>query len=354
LHFNTAPMSDLLTKNYSDGSVLSFGELLLRITPDAGGEWLQDNAIPVFVGGAELNVATALALWDLPSRYFTAMPPNGMSDQLMAFLQTKNIDTSAILQHGKRLGIYYLTKGQDLKHDALIYDRAGSAFAELTTGLIDWDKVLNGVTWFHFSAICPAISQQAADVCLEALQAASQRGITISVDLNYRSKLWKYGKEPIDVMPQLAQYCDVIMGNVWAARQMLGVSEVPEIHESGQKSIYLKTAQNTSEAIISHFPKCRAVANTFRFDANNTNVQYYTALYTGNELYTSHEYQAETIIDKVGSGDCYMAGLIYGFYNNWHPQQTVEFATAAAFEKLFVASDATNRTVEDIQKAMQS
>jgi 2-dehydro-3-deoxygluconokinase len=346
-------MSNLLNKDYRSGSVLSFGELLLRITPDAGGNWLRENTLPVFVGGAELNVATALALWDVPSRYFTALPQNGMSAQVIDFLNEKDIDTSSIMFHGKRIGLYFLTKGQDLKHDALIYDRAHSAFADLTTSLIDWDKVLDGVTWFHFSAICPAISQNVADVCKEALQAASAKGITISLDLNYRSKLWQYGKKPVEIMPELAQYCDLIMGNIWAANNMLGIPIIPDIVESGQKSLYLKAAQNTSEEIIKQFPKCKAVANTFRFDANNTNVDYYTALYIDGKLYDSKEYQAETIVDKVGSGDCYMAGLIYGFYNNNDPQQLLEFATAAAFTKLFVNSDATDRTVEFIENAIK-
>jgi 2-dehydro-3-deoxygluconokinase len=343
-------MSELTSKDYTTGAVLNFGELLLRITPDAQGDWLQQNSLPVFVGGAELNVATALALWDVPSRYFTALPKNGMSAQIVSFLEEKEIDTSSIFYHGNRVGLYFLTKGQDLKHDALIYDRAYSAFAELTLGQVNWDAVLDGVTWFHFSAICPAISQNAADVCKEVLEVASKKGITISVDLNYRAKLWKYGKEPIDVMPQLAQYCDLIMGNVWAAERMLGTPVSPDVTESGQKSLYVKEAQKSSEAIIKQFPKCKAVANTFRFDANNTDVQYYTVLYTDGQPYLSGEYTAETIIDKVGSGDCYMAGLIYGFYNGLDPQQTVNFATAAAFTKLFVNSDATDKTVEEIEK----
>ncbi|WP_157542394.1 sugar kinase [Mucilaginibacter aquatilis] len=346
-------MSEILNKDYSSGSVLNFGELLLRITPDATGEWLQENSLPVFVGGAELNVATALALWNVPSRYFTALPKNGMSDQLISFLNEKSIDTSTIVYHGKRVGLYFLTKGQDLKHDALIYDRAHSAFADLTTGLIDWDKVLDGVTWFHFSAICPAISQNVADVCKEALEAASRKGITISVDLNYRAKLWQYGKQPIDVMPELAQYCDLIMGNIWAAERMLGVAVDELVTESGQKSLYVKEAQKSSEEIIKQFPKCKAVANTFRFTTeDNTNIDYYTVLYTDGKPHVSGEYFAETIVDKVGSGDCYMAGLIYGFYNNYEPQETVDFATAAAFTKLFVNSDATNRSVDFIQQAI--
>src|SRR5260221_8681741 len=197
------------------GSILSFGELLLRICPDADGEWLNNNLLPFYVGGAELNVATALAIWGLSSKYFTALPDNGLSAQIKKFLQNKGIDTSAIHTNGKRIGLYFLTKGQDLKHDALIYDRADSAFAGLKPGLIDWDKILEGVSWFHFSAICPAISQNVADLCKEVLEVASKKNITISVDMNYRSKLWQYGKSPIEGMSGLVNYCDLGMGNLF-------------------------------------------------------------------------------------------------------------------------------------------
>jgi len=334
------------------GKILCFGELLLRIIPDADGEWLDNNQLPFYVGGAELNVATALALWGLPSKYVTALPQNGLTEQIIESLEGKDIDTSAIAFGEGRLGLYFLTKGRDLKHDALVYDRAGSAFAGLTTGTIDWDKVFNDVSWFHFSAICPAISQQVADVCQEALEAADKKGITISVDMNYRSKLWKYGKSPLEVMPGLVKYCDLVMGNVWANELMVGIDLIPDIHESGQKSIYLKEALNSSEKIIAQYPKCKAVANTFRFDSSD-DINYYTSLYLSNQFFNSKEYNTNGVIDKVGSGDCFMAGLIYGFYNNLEPQETLDFATAAAFEKLFVNGDATDKTVEEIKRSMQ-
>ncbi|WP_295711686.1 sugar kinase [Mucilaginibacter sp.] len=346
-------MSRALEIKSPQGKILSFGELLLRICPDADGEWLNDNQLPFFVGGAELNVATALALWDLPSAYFTALPGNAMSKQITDYLQQKKVDASSVFTTGERIGLYYLTRGKDIKNNALIYDRAGSAFATLKPGQVDWDKVLDGVSWFHFSAICPAISQDAADVCLEVLEAASAKNITISIDLNYRSKLWKYGKEPIDIMPKLAGYADLMMGNIWAAEMMLGIPIAPDIHESGQKSIYLKEALQTSESIMVQYPKCKAVANTFRFDAGK-GIEYYTALYTGDKLYNSNQYDTDEVIDKVGSGDCFMAGLIYGFYNNQDPRQTLEFATAAAYTKLFIEGDATNKTVEEIIKAIKS
>jgi len=334
------------------GKILSFGELLLRLIPDAEGAWLNHNQLSFYVGGAELNVATALALWGLSSKYVTALPDNGLARQITTSLDGKNIDTSDIAFGDGRLGLYFLTKGRDLKHDALVYDRANSAFAGLKSGTIDWDKVLDGISWFHFSAICPAINQNIADVCKEALQAADKKGITISVDLNYRSKLWKYGKTPLDIMPELVQYCDLVMGNVWAEEAMLGIDVIPDIHESGQQSIYLKEALKSSERIVEKYPKCKAVANTFRFDGSG-DISYYTSLYLDNHFFTSKEYKTEKVIDKVGSGDCFMAGLIFGFYNNLEPQETLEFATAAAFEKLFVNGDATDKTVEEIRRSMQ-
>ncbi|GAA3985862.1 sugar kinase [Mucilaginibacter dorajii] len=345
-------MSNPLNISSAKGKILSFGELLLRICPDAGGEWLKDNQLPFFVGGAELNVATALSVWGAPSSYFTVLPDNELSAQITNYLQAKNVDTSPVFNGGDRIGLYYLTRGKDIKNNALIYDRAGSAFATLKPGQVDWDKVLDGVSWFHFSAICPAISQSVADVCLEILEAASAKNITISIDLNYRSRLWKYGKQPIDILPALVKYADLVMGNIWAAELMLDIPVAPDIHESGQKSIYLKEGLQTSEAIMKQYPKCKAVANTFRFDAGE-GINYYTALYADGKLHNSTQYDTDKVIDKVGSGDCFMAGLIYGFYTNLDPQQTLEFATAAAYTKLFIEGDATNKTVEEIYNAIK-
>lgn len=333
------------------GKVLSFGELLLRICPDGDGEWLAENKLPFYVGGAELNVATALALWQIPSAYFTALPENFMSEQIIGYMNARDIDTSKIHHGGDRIGLYYLPKGKDLKNAGVIYDRANSAFAMLQTGTVNWDKVLDGVTWFHFSAICPALNQAAADVCLEALKAASAKGITISIDLNFRAKLWQYGKQPIEIVPQLAAYCDLIMGNIWAAEKMLGIAVPDGIVEVDDKKTYLEQAKKTSEEIVNKFPKCKHVANTFRFDYQK-GIRYYTTLYTNNELLVSKEYLSYQILDKVGSGDCFMAGLIYGFYKGNNPLQTLNFATAAAYNKLYIPSDATTATVAVVEKTL--
>ena len=331
--------------------VLSFGEILLRICPDMDGVWLNENKLPFYVGGAELNVATALALWNVPSAYLSAVPDNSVTREIIDYLNVRNIDTTPMVYHGERLGLYYLPKGKDLKNAGVIYDRANSAYADLKVGQINWDDVFEDVAWFHFSAICPAINQNIADVCLEALKVASARNITISLDLNYRAKLWKYGKEPIDILPELAQYCTLIMGNVWAANKMLGTALHEDLipTEGYAKETLLQQATDTSKEILSLFPACKAVANTFRFD-HGKGIRYYTAIYTDNELTVSEEYVSEEILDKVGSGDCFMAGLIYGFYNQLPAKEMLNFATAAAYDKLYIPSDATTSTVADIEK----
>ncbi len=329
------------------GKVLCFGELLLRLSPDVDGQWLVDNSMLVFVGGAELNVATALAKWKIPVGYCTVLPDNILSKQILKTLHQKNIDASSVLLNGNRIGIYYLPQGTDIKNTGVIYDRANSSFSQLQKGTIDWDKVLTDVSWFHFSAICPAISQSLADVCEEVLKVCVRKNIYVSVDLNYRSKLWQYGKQPNEVMPQLVQHCDLIMGNVWAAEIILNIPVHPQIKQIDTKEIYLKQAIETSQNIIKQFPKCKAVANTFRFDHNG--IHYYGTLFSEDQLYVSSEYKTKTVIDKVGSGDCFMAALIYGLSNQHSLQQITDFATEAAFQKLFIKSDSIDKTLEEIK-----
>lgn len=332
--------------------VLCFGELLLRFSPLAGGEWIRQNSMPVFIGGAELNVATALANWEVPVAYCTALPDHDMSKEIVLALEEKGISTNKIRFSGSRIGTFYLPQGADLKSAGTIYDRAYSSFWELKPGQIDWAEKLQDVQWLHFTAISPALNENVAAVCLEAAKAASQKGITVSVDLNYRAKLWKWGKEPHEVMPELAEQCDVIMGNIWAAGLMLGTPVDEAIHENATTEKYLAHAKSTSLAVMEKFPRCKAVANTFRLDRDN--IRYFTSFYTAGEQFNSKEYTCETVVDRAGSGDCYMAGLIYGMTNNLSSQETVEYATAAAFGKLQEKGDSTRQTVENVYQTIKA
>lgn len=340
--------------------VLSFGELLLRICPDVEGDWLEENSLPFYVGGAEANVATALALWGVSSAYLTALPDNMMARQLAGYLEDRGIDTSRVLYQGERLGLYYLPKGKDVKNAGVIYDRAHSAFSALRPEMIDWDKVLDGVGWLHFSAISPALNAGVAEVCKEGLKAAREKGITISVDLNYRAKLWQYGVAPTAVMPGLVEYCDLVMGNLWAAEKMLGIPVEEGLAESGRKEDFLEHARRSSEQIVERFPRVRQVAKTFRFDKGEKGVHYYTTFFGDGMLYVSQEYFSDAIVDKVGSGDCFMAGLIRGLYRDQQVgegrpvAEVLEFATAAAFSKLFIPSDATDQPADAVEKFMMT
>ena len=329
--------------------VLCFGELLLRFSPSGQGEWLSNNQMPVFVGGAELNVATALSTWGVPVKYCTAVPDHTVSREIISYLEKRKIDTSPVLFSGERLGIYYLSAGLDFKSTATIFDRKNSSFATLTTGQLNWDSILADVSWFHFSAIAPGLSKSTAALCREALEAVSKKNIPISVDLNYRPLLWKYGSEPLEIMPELVQYCDVIMGNLWSAHTLLGVPLASSLQLDTNSQTYIEHAAKTAETIMSISPSCRYVANTFRFDEKEK-VDYFATLNTSQGQTVSPLFHSQQVIDKVGSGDCFMAGLIYGIINKHQPIDIISFAAAAAFGKLHEKGDTTSNSVDAIQQ----
>ena len=332
--------------------IFCFGELLLRMSPALGRQWIRDHQMPVYIGGAELNVATALAGWDIPNKYCTALPENYLSTEILEDVKTRGIDTSPVYFSGNRIGSYYLPQGADLKNTGVIYDRSHSSFAELTPGCIQWEEVLKDCTWFHFSAISPALNNNVAAVCREALYYASQKGITISIDLNFRSKLWQYGKKPTQVMPELVNYCNVIMGNIWAANSLLGFPVDENLQDKPSKERYLSHATETATQIRQQFPACDTVANTFRFDKGD-GIHYYAALDNKKGQVVSPEMHTDKVIDKVGSGDCFMAGLIYGLHKNLPAQDTISFAAAAAFGKLQEKGDATSQSVNDVNAILK-
>lgn len=328
--------------------VLCFGELLLRMSPSSGGDWLRKGLMPVYTGGSELNVAAGLAKWDVPVSFFTVIPDNYLSKTIAGYLLERKIDISPVQYSGNRIGIYYLPQGTDLKNEGVIYDRSNSSFSELRPGTIDWGIVLKNVSWFHFSAISPGLSENCLQVCKEAIRESSKRNITVSVDLNYRSKLWQYGKSPDQVMPELVDYCDLIMGNIWSSHILLGIDLDENIHQKGRKEDYLDHANQTATDIQRIFPKCRTIANTFRFDSGNDGFLYYTSLFHDGTQYNSPEFSTRSIRDRVGSGDCFMAGLIYGLYHQHPPQDIVNFATSAAFGKMQETGDFTDQNIEMI------
>lgn len=328
--------------------VFCFGELLLRFSPNLQKAWIHEHNMPVFVGGAELNVAKALANWQVPVKYCTAVPDNYISKEILESLQDEGINTQHVLLSGERIGTYTLPMGADLKNAGVIYDRAYSSFSFLKKGMIDWEKVLEGYDWFHFTAISPALNTTIVEVCEEALQFAAKKGMTISVDLNYRAKLWQYGKQPVEVMPNLVKYCHVIMGNVWSAHQLLGSPLDPALANHCTKDFYIAQSKLVSEKIMTMFLQCHTVANTYRFSEGEA-VRYYATITNKNEHVVSKEYFTETVVDKVGSGDCFMAGLIYASIHEFSAQKAIDFAASAAFGKLQEVGDNTKQSIQLIE-----
>jgi 2-dehydro-3-deoxygluconokinase len=326
--------------------VFCFGELLMRFSPNLQKQWIIEHSMPVFIGGAELNVAKALAAWQTPVKYCTALPDNYISKEIIDSLHEEGIDATSIVLSGDRIGSYTLPMGADLKNAGVIYDRAYSSFSFLKRGMINWEAVLEGYDWFHFTAISPALNPTIVDVCEEALEFATKKGMTISVDLNYRAKLWQYGKKPVEVMPSLVKYCHVIMGNVWSAHQLLGTQLNPALNEACEKEFYIQQSEIVSKEIMNTYPNCSLVANTYRFSEGDA-VRYYATLTNKQEHVVCKEHFCENVIDKVGSGDCFMGGLIYGSLQvDFNLDQVINFAASAAFGKLQEVGDYTKQSIQ--------
>ena len=320
---------------------------MLKLSPELGGKWIHDEIITTHIGGAELNVATALACWKLPVKYCTALPDNYLSKEICEELGKKHIDTSAVKFSGNRIGIYYLPKGAELKSAGVIYDRAYSSFGELKPGMIDWNDVLKDCNWFHFTAISPALNENVVAVCKEALEVASARNMTISVDLNYRAKLWQYGKKPVDVMPGLVSHCNVIMGNLWAVESLLGIGS-PLKESAGKTKDELAEATGKSMLQLhKDYEKAETFAYTFRLDN-----EYFGVLQHGPKMAVSKTFEIKNVVDKAGSGDCFMGGLIYGFTNKNSTDEIINFAASAAVGKLSEKGDSTKQTIEQVKARM--
>ncbi|MFB6455034.1 PfkB family carbohydrate kinase [Chitinophaga sp. Hz27] len=327
--------------------VITFGEILLRLSPQ-----LSSHTAAIYVGGAEANVAAGLAQWGTPVSYLSKVPDNGLSRDVLSQLTALGIETDRMLWGGDRIGIYYLAQGSDLKHAEVVYDRKYSSFAGIEPGTTDWDSLLGDAEWFHWSAITPALNPQAAAICKEVLEAATRKGLTISTDLNFRSKLWQYGKKPFEIMPELVEYCDVIMGNIWAAHTMLDTSLNTAELERDTKEAYLEQATHVAKEITERYKRCKRVAFTFRFSSGPTHNHYYAFYYNEGKVSVSKAYDTDKVVDRVGSGDCFMAGLIHAQLAGKDDQGIISFAAAAAYSKFFVKGDFNTTPIEEIYKLM--
>ncbi len=324
-------------------SVLCFGEVLIR-QQALGNSFFEpnNNLLRIYPGGSEANVAVTLSQMGTPASYFSVFPDHALSDEIISTLDKLDIDTTKIIKQGDRIGSYILLSSNGLTKGEVIYDRKYSSFSLLTPEQIDFDNLFNQVDWFHWTALTPALNANMATLMENLLAEAERRKITISVDLNYRNRLWQYGKEPIDVMPNLVRYCDVVMGNIWAANKMLGTSIDDTFHRQTSSEEYTAYAEKSAREVFAKFPKVKHIANTFRFMDNPQHNYFYGTYHTPDITTISQAYETHEVLDRIGSGDAFMGGLIHALKNNKSPQEIVEIATGAGYQKLFVEGDFGN------------
>lgn len=331
--------------------VVTFGEIMLRLAPEGFLRFSQADRFEVVYGGGESNVAVSLANYGIPVDFVTRLPKNDIGECAMMELRKRGVGVDKIIWGGDRLGIYFLETGAVSRGSKVVYDRAHSAVAEIETGMIDWDAVFEGVEWFHWTGITPAISQGAADVCLEAVKAASDKGITISTDLNYRAKLWNYGGDREKIMTELTSYCDVILGNEEDAEKHFGIHpEGVDVHKDAH-DVKAEVFLSVCKQMMAKFPKAKKVITTLRGSISATHNTWAGVLYDGKKMYETRQYQITDIVDRVGGGDSFMGGLIYGLLK--YPgddQNALDFAVAASALKHTIKGDANLVSVEEVEK----
>ena len=323
--------------------VVTFGEIMLRLSPPGHQRFRQARDLRVEYGGGESNVAVSLANFGLGVSFVTRLPDNDLGECALFSLRGAGIDTEHVVRGGKRLGIYFLEKGAVQRASKVVYDREDSGMATIQPGQIDWDAAFAGATWFHWTGITPALSQSAADACLEACRAADDRGLTISVDLNHREKLWQYGKSPREIMPPLVEYCDLIVGGSREAESYFGIPRPAD-----------DDFTTVARALQERFPKARHLATTLRETLSASHNTYSGLLWDGHELHASPTYQLTHIVDRVGGGDSFMGGLIYGLIT-WPdaPATAVRFAAAASALKHTIPGDVNLVTVDEVVELME-
>ncbi len=327
--------------------VVTFGEIMLRLSTERHLRFSQAKTFAATYGGGEFNVAVSLANYGIPVEFITRLPENEIGACALKEMRKFNVESKNVIYGGDRLGIYYLETGAGTRGSNVVYDRANSSMATIPKGSIDWESVLKGVTWFHWSGITPAISQSAAEECLEAIKVAHKLGVTISSDLNYRSKLWQYGKEPNQVMPELLKYSNVILGDIDTALFMLGKDKVNPNYQNETSLPVLY------DQIFKLCPNLQIAATTLRYSVSASHQRIGGILYDSKTLYNADVKEVTPVVDRVGSGDAFMGGLIYGLLNDSNDKQrALNIAVAACCLKHTISGDYNLITLSEIEKLL--
>ena len=336
--------------------VVTFGEIMLRLAPPGFLRFSQTNSFDIIYGGGESNVAISLANYGVPVRFVTRIPENDIGHSAKMEMRKRGVETEFMIYGGDRLGIYFLETGAVSRGSKVVYDRAHSAMSEIQTGMIDWDKAFDGVEWFHWTGITPAISQSAADACLEAVKIAHKKGITISTDLNYRAKLWKYcdNSQRENIMTELTSYCDIILGNEEDAEMHFDIKPEGLTVQTQGKEVKAEAFLSVCKQMMKKFPKAKKVITTLRGSISASHNTWAGVMYDGTTMLKSPQYQITDIVDRVGGGDSFMGALIYGlieFQNN--DQKALNFAVAASCLKHTIKGDANLVTVDEVNKLVE-
>ncbi len=329
-------------------NIVTFGEIMLRLSPPAALRFGQARSFDAVYGGGESNVAVSLANFGLDTELVTRLPANEIGTACLQFLRQYNVGTQHILRGGDRLGIYYLETGAVMRASQVVYDRANSSFATIKPGMLDWEEIFKDAVWFHWTGITPAISEGAAGACLEAVQTARKMGVTVSCDMNFRAKLWKWGKPAGEVMTHLVENCDVLIGNEEDADKVFGIkspnTDVTAGIVPGERYGYV------CEELHNKFPGLRTIAITLRGSLSASHNTWSGLLWQNSQVYQAPTYDITHIVDRVGGGDSFMGGLIYGLLTFVEdPQKAVNFAVAASALKHTCFGDFNLVTVPEVE-----
>ena len=330
--------------------IITFGEIMLRLKSPALERFFQSPSLEATFGGGEANGAVSLANYGMDAAFVTALPNNAIGEACRRDVRSFGVDVSNIKMTDGRMGIYFLETGSNQRPSKVVYDRAESAIAIAPIDLFDWEKIFEGADWFHISGIAPAISASAAELSLAACKAAQKCGVTVSCDLNYRKNLWKYGKEAKEVMSEIAKYIDVAIANEEDFQKSLGITAASDV-ESGSldRNVYEGIAKKAMEL----YPNLKRVAITLRESKSADRNDWAACIYDGKEFYVSRKYEITDIVDRVGGGDSFSGGLIYGLLTYEKQSDALEYAVAASCLKHTISGDYNRVTVSEVTALMK-
>lgn len=330
--------------------IITFGEIMLRLKSPALERFFQSPSLEATFGGGEANVAVSLANYGMDASFVTALPNNAIGEACRRDVRSFGVDVSNIKMTDGRMGIYFLETGSNQRPSKVVYDRADSAIAIAPIELFDWEKIFEGADWFHISGISPAISASAAELSLAACKAAKKCGVKVSCDLNYRKNLWKYGKEAKEVMSEIAKYVDVAIANEEDFQKSLGITADSDV-ESG--SLDRNVYEGIAKKAMALYPNLERVAITLRESKSADRNDWAACIYDGKEFYVSRKYEITDIVDRVGGGDSFSGGLIYGLLTFEKQSEALDFAVAASCLKHTISGDYNRVTVAEVTSLMK-